>query len=219
MDNVVSINNTKENTLELDVSVQGLDTEDIRVWFGVRANGMDISFDCKREGEGDKWTCVVPPLPFLERTAYPCSVCIVADGYYFEPLSGTLNVVGSAEVYSTAPKNITIKPAGEKKDKKDDKKEIKVTTEAQRSKPSPHTRQSEKSIAQIAQELMEQANLDPANIDKKVAAKKAEAAKKIDESDVPKKEKNAAVMAILEDLGVRQPGKKKTPRVSFIKKD
>ena len=166
MENIVTINNTKENTFELNVSVQGLTSPDIRVWFTISANGMDISFPCEREGHGDKWICTVPPLPFIQQTAYPCSLQVVGDGYYFEPFNGTLNVVGDAEIYSSTPKNVTVKPAnrqaeGSAEDEIDVKqsknKEAKVETVS----PPPKTKSREKGIKQIAEELREK-NIVPA---------------------------------------------------------
>jgi len=156
MDNIVTINNTKENTFELNVSVQGLSTPDIRVWFTISANGMDICFACEREGSGDKWICKVPPLPFIDRTAYPCSLQVVGDGYYFEPFNGTLNVVGNAEIYSTKPENVTVKPANRQADKpkEDEKKDEKKSNVIKLEPPSKNkTKSKEKSIEQIAEEL------------------------------------------------------------------
>lgn len=171
MENIVTINNTKENTFELNVSVQGLSTPDIRVWFTISANGMDICFACEREGSGDKWICTVPPLPFIDQTAYPCSLQVVGDGYYFEPFNGTLNVVGNAEIYSSTPKNVTIKPANRQDqkpkddDKKDDKKDNKKSNVVKLEPPSKNkTKSKEKSIEQLAEELMAK------NGDKKVVA-------------------------------------------------
>ncbi len=154
MDNVVTINNTKTNILELDVSVQGIDTADIRVWLSVLAEGIELCFECQREGQGEKWVVTVPPLPFITRTAYPCSVKIVADGYYFEPLTGTMNVQGSAEVYSTTPQNTEFKPADVPEEKSEEKEEV---TEKVALGPAhqPKRRSREKSIQQIANELLE----------------------------------------------------------------
>jgi hypothetical protein len=190
MDNVVTINNTKTNVLELDVSVQGIDTADIRVWLSVLAEGIELCFECTREGYGEKWVVTVPPLPFITRTAYPCAVKIVADGYYFEPLNGTMNVTGNAEVYSTTPQNIELKPADseEKKEEKEEKVEEKIT--ALPPGRQPKSRAREKSIAQLAKELMEkkgvpgQVNDDEKIIQIPVTKKAAEAqAKKLIEDE------------------------------------
>lgn len=156
MDNVVTINNQKTNTLELDVSVQGLNTTDIRVWLCVAAEGMELCFECNREGHGEKWVVIVPPLPFITRTAYPCSVKIVADGYYFEPLNGTMNVIGSAEVYSSTPQNVELKPSDKTKTAEEEKVAEKVTVKALPPGRQPKQRSREKSIEQLAKELMEQ---------------------------------------------------------------
>ena len=153
MDNVVTINNQKTNTLELDVSVQGLNTNDVRVWLSVSTENMDLQFECRRES-GDKWVVDVPPLPFINRTAYPCSVRIIADGYFFEPLNGTMNVIGNAEVYSSTPANITLAPKAVEDKKDDDKKDGNKVEEIKGPAHQPKARGREKSIEQIANEFM-----------------------------------------------------------------
>ena len=111
MENVVSINHTKENVLEFDISIQGIADKDISVCFVIKTNDMNLSFDASKKGKGDKWSVKLPKLPMLQKTAYKCVITVVADGYYFEPLNGTLNVVGSAEIYSSSPKNVTLEPS------------------------------------------------------------------------------------------------------------
>ena len=112
MDNFVSINHTKENIICFDISVQGISNDDARVWLTIKTGQMEVSFPCAKK-DGDKWECVIPPLPFIQKTAYPCSVSMVADGYYFEPMTGTIDVVGTAEVYTNNMQNVTYGPKRE----------------------------------------------------------------------------------------------------------
>jgi hypothetical protein len=112
MNNFVSINNTRENIISFDISIQGISNNDVRVWLNIKAGPMDVSFPCNKM-EGEKWECVIPPLPFIQKTAYPCSVTMVADGYYFEPMTGTIDVHGSADIYTNNMQNVTYGPKHE----------------------------------------------------------------------------------------------------------
>lgn len=195
MTDMVSINNTKENTLEFDLSLQGISPADMEVRFVVEAVGMEIAFKCVKQENG-KWKVDLPILPILEKTMYQFHFSIIADGYYFEPLRGSINVVGSAELYVSQPKNIKALPTepveeitDEKKDeeakkeakKEEEKEEKKVEKEEKEEKEEkkdkkeesfvPHTKPREKSIEQIATELMEQAEkaVKPAKVKQPVA--------------------------------------------------
>ena len=97
MENVVSIVNTRENPLEFDISIQGVNDSDTSVKFVIETNPVHFTFPC-RKGEGDKWVVDIPPLPHIERVSYPFHIEIVVDGYYFEPYRGTLNVTAEPEV-------------------------------------------------------------------------------------------------------------------------
>jgi len=106
MENVVSIVNTRENPLEFDISIQGVDDNDTTVKFVIETNPVHFSFICHKED--GKWVVVIPPLPHIERVSYNFHLEIVVDGYYFEPYRGTLNVtaepeVTAAGVHKTAP--------------------------------------------------------------------------------------------------------------------
>lgn len=106
---MVTISNVKENVLEFDAEIKGVDTSDMSVHFVIQANGMDLGFDAKHLS-GFKWEVSIPPLPMLERTAYTFRMNVDCDGYHFEPLTGTVNVVGSHDIYVSAPKQQTIPP-------------------------------------------------------------------------------------------------------------
>ena len=96
MENVVSIVNTRENPLEFDISIQGVDDNDTTVKFVIETNPVHFSFICHKED--GKWVVVIPPLPHIERVSYNFHLEIVVDGYYFEPYRGTLNVTAEPEV-------------------------------------------------------------------------------------------------------------------------
>jgi len=204
MDNVININNTKENTLEFEMVIEGTTTTDVDCNFVIVAKGMEFRFPAElTEGKKDQWTVTLPEMNFLERTAYNCYTEVVAEGQYFKPMQGSVNVVGTAQIYTSSPKNKTIESDTEKAKVV---KEQETKRETKRKQES--WRQSEKPISQIAKELMEQEKYGKAGIDKKVKAKK-----KVNEA--VDKDKDAKVKAILEESGLK-PKKKKKSRVTFV---
>lgn len=148
---IISINNNKEQILEFTLSIEGLDTKDMNTRLVIHANNMELGFQAINK-EGNNWIVKLPPLPILERTAYPYHLDIIADGYHFEPMKGTINVVGSHEVYVTAPKNPKVSAPASTEVKPEIKKESKATPVVHKAEP---TKQREKPIEQIARELME----------------------------------------------------------------
>lgn len=220
-DNIVSITNTKENVLEFDVEVDGLDTEKIQVNFVISTKDVNLSFSAKK-GAGTKWSVKIPKMSILEKTSYDYTISVIADGYYFEPMTGVVNIVGSAELYTTTPKNTTLasKKEEEKEDKskepdkkgkkeeekddKDDKKDEKKVIKTETLTP---WKSREKPIEQIARELMEQHKKEETN---------PVAPKKVEETG---KSKDQRVLAILEEVGLKPKSKSKKPRVSIIRSE
>lgn len=226
MDNLVSINHTKENILKFNLSIEGINPSDIVAKFVIHGENMELGFVCKRTN-GDEWTVEMPALPFLERTAYPFHFDLIADGYHFEPLRGICNVVGGNDVYISTPKNTKVASAtGPKEEKKEEPKKESVAVPSPADLPK---KGKERGIAQVAQELME--------ANKKVQETKPEVKigpTKVVESalvtptsilptiviekkvDAPKiGEKDEATRRVLEELGIKiKPAKPKT-RFSF----
>lgn len=201
MDNVVTINHKKENVIEFDLTMDGVDREGAEVKLMVETKDMELGFKATHKTK-DTWSVKLPKLSILERTAYNFYIEIHVDGYFFNAFKGTLNVVGSAEIYSSEPKNVTLKNDEGKADKKEKKAEKKSVSES--------WRQSEKSIEQIARELMEKRDLTKDTIDQK-AEEVHEAADGAEHTD-----KDEKVRAILEESGIKTKRGKK-PRISFIK--
>lgn len=152
MDNVVIITNTKSNEIEFDIDIQGLETEDMVVRFVIQTSEVLFAFPCRKEDK--KWVVTIPKLSYLEQTAFPFFIEVMTDGYYFEAIRGTVNVVGSPELYTSAPKNKAMAPNSE------DEEMYPESTVTEKKKPVievPKTdplRTSEMSIAQIAENLM-----------------------------------------------------------------
>ena len=99
MENIVTISNIKENVLEFDLDIKGIDTDDISVSFVIETDNMELGFDAKNEKD-NKWIVKIPALAFLKTTIYPFHINVVVDGYHFTPLTGSLNVIGTQEIYA-----------------------------------------------------------------------------------------------------------------------
>jgi hypothetical protein len=169
-DNIVPLNNNEENIFEFELSIQGLNPKNIDAKFVIRSSEMDLSFPCT-EGKDGKWQVKLPPLPMLEHTMYPYHFAIVAENHHFTPLEGSINVVGSKEVFVTTPKKKLTSPVKPIEEKKETPK-----IEVPKSQP---TKSREKSIEQIANELMET---------KRPTAKPVEKAPALKVQSIPKSE-------------------------------
>lgn len=227
MDNIVTINNTKNNVLAFDISIQGLATDDIRVWFDIKTGNMDIRFECSKK-ENDSWEVTIPPLPFIDKTAYSCSVSVVADGYFFEPMVGTLNVTGSAEVYVKSSSNQTLKSTESDAFHGDLKGAIKqsdLLAAANRGEPTiqitpladrPKTKMGERGIAQIAKDMLAGKNASAADgKEDKPKKKKIETKKDTDTGQFTAEtavlDKSDSVKAVLAELRGKPYKAKKLP--------
>jgi len=129
MDAVINITYNKTNTIEFEAEIKGVDEKDAKAAFVIETKDVDLSFKAVRSD--NKWIVTVPPIALLEKTAYNFRICMVVDGYFFEPSKGTLNVVGTAEVYTTKVKNTSLSSTvqGEKKEDDPEQKEDKEVKE------------------------------------------------------------------------------------------
>lgn len=187
MENVININNTKENTLEFEMVIEGAQTSDVDCNFVIVAKGMELRFPAGLTEDSKRWSVKLPAMDFLERTAYKCYTEVVAEGQYFKPMEGNVNVVGTAQIYTSSPKNKTLESDVKKKKII---KEQEVKRETKRKNTS--WRQSEKPIDQIASELLEKEKFSKEKIEEKVEKKRA-TAKKVDPS------KDEKVKAIIKE--------------------
>ncbi len=194
MDNLINLNNTKSNTLEFEMTIEGANSSDVDCHFVIEAKGQDFRFKAKRD-EDNRWTVDIPAMPYLDRTTYKCYTEVVTEGQYFKPMDGNVNVVGSAEIFTSTPKNKTVES------------DIKRIEEAKRldenreeKRKNQSWRQKEKSIEQIANELMKGKGEKPL----------------VENEEKPvENSKDAKVRAILEESGIKP--KKKKEKVSFVR--
>lgn len=203
MENIININNTKENALEFEMIIEGMSTAEVECNFVIVAKGMELRFDAILESKEDnKWLVKLPKLDLLERTSYNCYTEVIAEGQYFKPMTGSVNVVGTSEIYTSSPKNLTIE-SDQQKQKEfktlEEKRDVKRTSQAYR--------QNEKSIAQIAEELMGNQKYDAKGVERLVEEK---------QEARPETDRESKIRAILEEAGIKPKAKKKE-RISFIK--
>ncbi|MGI0075923.1 MAG: hypothetical protein ACREAU_00775 [Nitrosopumilaceae archaeon] len=106
--NILFINATKDNFIDFDLTVQGIEEKETYVYLIIETtNNITVGFEASRQND-NKWSVKIPPLPFLEKTTYNYHICTIVDGYHFTPLKGTVTITGSQEVYITNPQNTTL---------------------------------------------------------------------------------------------------------------
>lgn len=180
MDNVISVLHSKENVLEFDLTMEGIELKDLEVKLMVEAKDMQLGFVASKK-DGDTWKVKIPKLPFLEQSAYPCYIEVHADGYFFEPFKGTLNITKSAEIYSSDPKNVTLGPKEEEEKKPAPKKKAAAKKKAtpKKEEPKKEDKKPEEKVAppkskddKKKEELKEQAVKDILNIPEKATTKR-----------------------------------------------
>jgi len=93
MDNVITISNVKQNTLEFDISMDGV-SADVVVRFVIETGNMEIGFVAAKTTTG-KWEVTIPALKFLKGSNYDFRIDVVTSGYYFEPLRGAIAIKSS----------------------------------------------------------------------------------------------------------------------------
>lgn len=110
MDNIINVLSSKENTLEFDISIDGISDKDIITNFCIKTKDLVLSFPCTKK-EKNTWNCSLIKLnKIIEETSYQFFIEVIVDGYYFKPHTGSINVTKSHDVYITKPKNTTLEP-------------------------------------------------------------------------------------------------------------
>ncbi len=134
MNKTVNISNDKKSILEFDIEVSGAVEDDMAVRFIIESEGMALGFDSKKE-TGDTWSVEIPAMRILDKTIYPFYISVIVDGYTFEGLRGSVNVIGDRKVHVSDP---VLVPAKAKK-KVVKKQETKEETKASVIKPNKKT--------------------------------------------------------------------------------
>jgi hypothetical protein len=100
-DTTIKLSNSKNTDLEFDVSIQGLnedtiDTADVRFVITNADDRFNMSVKCIKT-EGTKWMARIPA-PKLQNPTQDFRVEVIVDGYYFEPVAGSLILVSEPTV-------------------------------------------------------------------------------------------------------------------------
>lgn len=171
MDNILNITQTKDSDLEFDVSVEGIKTDDMVVCLLIHAEKFCVSFKCE-SAEAGKWKVTIPPLPFLDKTLYQYSITVVADGYFFEPMKGQINLVGTPGLYVSVSGDSKkpVKSEEKKASKPEEKKEEKKSEEAPKISPDTKpgagfTDMLKDILGNGKKKEIKESNLDPAPVE------------------------------------------------------
>lgn len=191
---IVTMTNHKENSLDFELESDGLAIGDAEVHFIIEAGDMNLMFYAtKMKDTARKWEVVVPPLEMLKKSKYPFKITLAAEGYYFEVMSGEVNLITKSSV----------KMANLNKDeKKDDKKEEK------KPKAKKETKKKEVKEATTLIEEVEKDTSFAKEVIKEIITPETEAPQKLDES----KEKDEIVKKALAESAGRLRDKKDNQR-------
>ena len=103
---LIQLHNTKETEFEFNVAINGL-SESVKpsVRFVLEnVKGYNVTINCQQLEEGN-WAVKVPALKNLNET-HNFHIEVLADGYYFIPTSGLVEVVHAPQV--TVKENFTL---------------------------------------------------------------------------------------------------------------
>lgn len=107
MDKVITISKNKENMLEFSVEIQGLDdTSNVDVRFIIVTTEFDLSFKCSKIDD-DNWSVKIPSISFINTSTYSFHISVVANGYFFDALQGSINVTESNTEEHTKPDSVS----------------------------------------------------------------------------------------------------------------
>lgn len=113
----VTIVQTQENTIEFDLSIEGVNTDLApEVRFVIQTNAMDMSFDCE-QSDDEQWQVKIPAMSHLDKTSYPFRVEVIVDGYHFIPAKGNVQVTKGPNVKGSQPNNTLFKTPAKTKNK------------------------------------------------------------------------------------------------------
>lgn len=116
-DHIVSINQQKENTLQFNVTIEGTEASDAIVRLAIDLNdGSLLSFVCIRL-EGNNYEARIPVLSHIARTAYPCYIEVITNGYYFKAMKGVVNITGSATITAQPTSTVNTTKSVDEEDK------------------------------------------------------------------------------------------------------
>lgn len=119
-----------KNTIDFDVSVTGIPASKIAVYFVVELDEYQARFECK-SAEGDTWSVTLPEAMSKMVSGHKYTIDVIADGFYFTPVSGKLvsGTKPTVKVSTKATKASTTEPPKEKKNEGADVSASAIVTE------------------------------------------------------------------------------------------
>ncbi len=238
MNKIVNISNDKKSVLEFDIEVIGAVEDEMAVRFIIESEGMVLGFESKRE-KGDTWSVEIPAMKILDKTVYPFYISVIVDGYTFEGLRGSVNVIGERKIHVSDPvlvpatvKKRIVKKAEPKEETKatvikpkkktigtppplkvKDGAEILKTLSSNKPKAAPKKAEplDDKTIELINKAKEEKKNVSAKKEDKKPVSAKKEDSKKV----TPKKQKPTVAPVVKKD----KPKNKVTEEIIVVPTD
>ena len=109
MDNIISLMHSTPNSYDFSMKIEGMNfkPEELDVRFVIDCVSVLHSFRCKQDL--DRFTVEIPRLNFLEKTMYQFRIEVsTANGYFFVPFKGSVNVVDPPSLNIPNINNTTI---------------------------------------------------------------------------------------------------------------
>jgi len=109
MSEILQLNHQSENTYEFTLDVDGITSSEIRAWFIIKTASLELSFPCTQDNK--EFKCIIPAIPYIERSTYTACIRITANGFFFEPVTDLLvNVVGNLNLETGSVKEVKLTP-------------------------------------------------------------------------------------------------------------
>jgi hypothetical protein len=129
----ITISSKIDSTFEFEMTASGIDLDSGKAVFQTEiSSGINYDVDCKKE-KGKLWSVTIPK-GLIPNGAYNFSLCVIVDEYFFEPVTGKINVV-SAETIKVSGVQVDMEPEKETPSKKTTGK----TSDGTTGKPSDGT--------------------------------------------------------------------------------
>jgi len=113
----ITISSKIDSTFEFEMTATGVDLSSSIASFQTEiSSGIRYNVNCVK-GEDRKWSVTIPK-GLIPNGSYKFSLCVVVDEFFFEPVTGKLNVV-SAEIIKVSGIPVEMEPAKEKPAKKE----------------------------------------------------------------------------------------------------
>lgn len=105
----INIIKSKDNILNIDIEVDGINSSDEQCFFNIDMNNYVMSIRGKKL-DGNTWEVTIPNHSDITKSKYDFKIILIVDGYYFEPHSGNLNIVKNATAKVDSITTITDEP-------------------------------------------------------------------------------------------------------------